>query len=233
MTEGESDLNPVFFTQGKANKLYKVRGGLLRVSMRNVDPQEVIDFGKASALSQYLPRMQVVDSKFGRAIFMDHVGSDFLLCEFKPKWLLQSPDAPKNANQCRTCAIRKMRGQPRQFCPLQLASKFELENLFSEMGALNHIQVAQAFLQSPVLDLLISAQTTGSVYDSPTASFLNAMSARDVTIIVEGPKPRIKIVDLDPKCADKITKWRQTETNLQPFYLQESKDCYIYKLKED
>lgn len=227
MTQGGGGPNPVLLTQGKANKIYKVHGGLLRLSMRKVDPQDVIDYGKDRALGPYLPRMQVVDSMFGRAIFMDHIGVDVLLCEFKPKWLLQSPDAPEDAKQCRTCAIRKMRGQPQQFCPLQLAAKADLESLFERMGALNHRLVADAFLKSPLLDLLVSAQTTGSVFDPPTTDFLYAMSARDVTILVEGPDARLKIVDLDPKDASKVTKWREIETSLQPYYCQESVDCYL------
>ncbi|KAF2759084.1 hypothetical protein EJ05DRAFT_499508 [Pseudovirgaria hyperparasitica] len=50
--------------------------------------------------------------------------------EFKPKWLVQSPDAPKDAIRCRTCALRAMKLlQSRDgklltkvppFCPLEL-----------------------------------------------------------------------------------------------------------------
>jgi len=53
------------------------------------------------------------------------------LWEFKPKWLLQSPSAPINANRCRTCALREMKNcdarqagkrEHRSFCPLDLVS---------------------------------------------------------------------------------------------------------------
>ncbi|MCJ1311727.1 Inositol-pentakisphosphate 2-kinase [Agyrium rufum] len=49
--------------------------------------------------------------------------------EFKPKWLAQSPTAPKNARRCRTCALHAMRNvfshseptvPPKSACPLYL-----------------------------------------------------------------------------------------------------------------
>ena len=48
--------------------------------------------------------------------------------EFKPKWLLQSPSAPRGAKRCRTCALREMRRTAKvmkgrgdaEFCPLDL-----------------------------------------------------------------------------------------------------------------
>lgn len=52
------------------------------------------------------------------------------LFEIKPKWLLQSPDAPDDAKRCRTCALRLQRAhamaggtvmpKPGGFCPLSL-----------------------------------------------------------------------------------------------------------------
>jgi inositol-pentakisphosphate 2-kinase len=52
------------------------------------------------------------------------------LFEIKPKWLLQSPDAPNDAIRCRTCALRSQRAhataegtvmpKPGGFCPLSL-----------------------------------------------------------------------------------------------------------------
>ncbi|KIX03839.1 uncharacterized protein Z518_07392 [Rhinocladiella mackenziei CBS 650.93] len=54
-------------------------------------------------------------------------GIDWLV-EFKPKWLVQSPSAPANAKNCRTCALNAMRRQARKhqgrgdsgFCPFDL-----------------------------------------------------------------------------------------------------------------
>lgn len=52
------------------------------------------------------------------------------LFEIKPKWLLQSPDAPEDSKRCRTCALRLQRAhttagsavmpKPGGFCPLSL-----------------------------------------------------------------------------------------------------------------
>lgn len=50
---------------------------------------------------------------------------DEMLLEFKPKWLAQSPNAPTDAELCRTCALRAMRSNGlvlEGFCPLDLAS---------------------------------------------------------------------------------------------------------------
>lgn len=57
--------------------------------------------------------------------------SGVCLWEFKPKWLLQSPSAPPDANRCRTCALRDMKNhnarmagarEVRSFCPFDLIS---------------------------------------------------------------------------------------------------------------
>jgi len=57
-------------------------------------------------------------------------GIDWLV-EFKPKWLVQSPSAPADARNCRTCALNAMRRKAGKhqgrgdsgFCPLDLLSK--------------------------------------------------------------------------------------------------------------
>ena len=56
-------------------------------------------------------------------------GIDWLV-EFKPKWLVQSPSAPKDARNCRTCALNAMRRKAGKhqgrgdsgFCPMDLLS---------------------------------------------------------------------------------------------------------------
>ncbi|KAL7272121.1 Inositol-pentakisphosphate 2-kinase [Rhizina undulata] len=53
-----------------------------------------------------------------------------ILVEFKPKWVVQSPSAPKNWRRCRTCALRAMKAannedKGRGFCPLDLSSGSE------------------------------------------------------------------------------------------------------------
>jgi len=74
----------------------------------------------------YLPAYE--DEQYG--ILMQNLqgpGIDWLV-EFKPKWLVQSPSAPVEAKNCRTCALNAMRRQKQKhqgrgdsgFCPLDL-----------------------------------------------------------------------------------------------------------------
>lgn len=70
------------------------------------------------------------DEKHGCLITdMSWVFDDTFECyEFKPKWLVQSPSAPRGSRRCRTCALRAMKrasGEPSSqasFCPLDLMS---------------------------------------------------------------------------------------------------------------
>ncbi|KAF2221850.1 inositol-pentakisphosphate 2-kinase [Elsinoe ampelina] len=61
---------------------------------------------------------------------MSPIGVEISL-EIKPKWLLQSPNAPANATRCRTCALRAQRLKSgrleakkleKSYCPLSLLS---------------------------------------------------------------------------------------------------------------
>ena len=76
----------------------------------------------------YLPSYE--DEQHG--ILMQNLqgpGIDWLV-EFKPKWLLQSPSAPPDARNCRTCALNAMRRKAGKaqgrgdsgFCPMDLLS---------------------------------------------------------------------------------------------------------------
>lgn len=46
-----------------------------------------------------------------------------ILFEFKPKWLLQSPNSGDKSVRCRTCALAFMRGKKPGICPLDLVSE--------------------------------------------------------------------------------------------------------------
>lgn len=74
----------------------------------------------------YLPSYE--DEQYG--ILMPNLqglGTDWLV-EFKPKWLIQSPSAPKDATNCRTCALNSSRRKAGKhvgrgdsgFCPFDL-----------------------------------------------------------------------------------------------------------------
>lgn len=59
---------------------------------------------------------------------MSSVQNSVLMVEIKPKWLVQSPNAPRDSYRCRTCALHAYRsteaGSRREsyICPLQLAA---------------------------------------------------------------------------------------------------------------
>ncbi|KAF2847418.1 hypothetical protein T440DRAFT_197014 [Plenodomus tracheiphilus IPT5] len=53
---------------------------------------------------------------------MSPVSGQSITLEIKPKWLLQSPDAPLDAKRCRTCAMQILSPKDREsyICPLRL-----------------------------------------------------------------------------------------------------------------
>ncbi|KAG9786686.1 hypothetical protein KCU88_g2247, partial [Aureobasidium melanogenum] len=64
-------------------------------------------------------------------------GGGVVLIEFKPKWLVQSPSAPRDATMCRTCALNAMRRKAGKhqgrgdsgFCPVDLLVGDEEEHV--------------------------------------------------------------------------------------------------------
>ena len=75
-------------------------------------------------------------------------------CDFKPKWLTQSPFAPKNAKHCRNCAIAAKRGDDDDgfpaWCPLVLNSNDE-ELLKKHLdGAFGNLRGAPIFVPEQV-----------------------------------------------------------------------------------
>ena len=80
--------------------------------------------------------------------------SSEVILEFKPKWLVQSPTAPKRARRCRTCALRTQRAGlslqnqdtrlVNRFCPLDLASgdreavEYVVRNLLRQQSTISY-----------------------------------------------------------------------------------------------
>ncbi|CAN6640863.1 hypothetical protein TRVA0_018S01486 [Trichomonascus vanleenenianus] len=125
-----------------------------------------------------------------------------LVVEFKPKWLLQSPNAPGNAQRCRTCALRRKRGKPSGFCPLDLGSD-DPSRVSKAVSALFEgyapaaitaprliASVTQFILRSDLikeLKLMQSWDTKGILgygVELPV-DFLVAMTCRDCTVFLE------------------------------------------------
>jgi len=87
---------------------------------------EATDQRKALRIGVYHPSFDIEPY----AMIMSNLGHGAgIVVEFKPKWLAQSPSAPRNAQRCRTCALnalRRSRGVSGRgdsgFCPFDLLS---------------------------------------------------------------------------------------------------------------
>ncbi|KAK5946649.1 Inositol-pentakisphosphate 2-kinase [Knufia obscura] len=150
--------------------------------------------------------------------------------EFKPKWLVQSPSAPRDAQRCRTCALNAMRRAKgvsgrgdSGFCPFDMLSSNEkilssaLRNVWSENGSLLDFVTAFRVKVQPALRQLQKLQRQHS--DVGLEDFLNpagkdfsvAMALRDCSIVLKVVKvphddtrlhiPIVKLLDLDLKDA--------------------------------
>ncbi|KAI1625000.1 inositol-pentakisphosphate 2-kinase [Exophiala viscosa] len=170
-------------------------------------------------------------------------GIDWLV-EFKPKWLVQSPSAPRDARNCRTCALNAMRRRTKLrqgrgdsgFCPMDL---LESGNILE--GALANIWPMQEGVQAfaatfkakvqPVLSHLKALQQAHrSVgledFQTPAGKdFGLAMALRDCSVFLvlrrrdEGggvDLVDVKLADLDLKTTDggKVQKWARMEQEL-------------------
>jgi inositol-pentakisphosphate 2-kinase len=88
---------------------------------------------------------------------MSATHSQHLFFEFKPKWLLQSPNAPDDAKRCRTCALRAMRAaasseaerktDSQKYCPLGLVSP-DVEERKRQAAQANSEPEIQSYLVS-------------------------------------------------------------------------------------
>lgn len=171
-------------------------------------------------------------------------GEDPLFREFKPKWLIQSPNAPPNARRCRTCAansFKRSKGGKKGkgdsgFCPLDLLSSNQstvrdiLEKIDPEHGASatlldNFIDVVQ-----PALHHLANLQSRYNVEGIQDPSnpqhrdYAIAMALRDCSVFLVLEKSsdgdvylsRVKLADLDLKNSTEgnLEKWAEMESNL-------------------
>ncbi|KAK5109135.1 hypothetical protein LTR62_007497 [Meristemomyces frigidus] len=161
------------------------------------------------------------------------------LHEFKPKWLDQSPSAPRGATRCRTCALRAMRSVAGQstatdlqgFCPLYLftpRAKEALSKVFHDQAIMDHITTELMPMLSTLRDYQRRHDEVGIVHVQRHAHKQNedeliklgqAMTARDCTIYClrrrDGSvKARIGDLDLKSCTQDKVEKWLLLEQKL-------------------
>ena len=128
-----------------------------------------------------------------------------ILLQVKSKWLARSPNAPKDAKRCRTCALRAQRASHKirtatdalEHCPLELISS----NLEDRKRAARGITVdrrLQDYLinqAQPLLETLRSAQLeldSKGILDTTTSSevldICKAMTLRDCTDVPEAER---------------------------------------------
>ncbi|KAK1085495.1 Inositol-pentakisphosphate 2-kinase [Friedmanniomyces endolithicus] len=163
-------------------------------------------------------------------------GQNELLIELKPKWLAQSPNAPRNAMRCRTCALRARRAadgaiitvtDAQGFCPLDLVSEHP-DNRGLAAARLTDDPRAREFLvgheaQSLFRTLKEHQQrwdpngVLAPACESDSRSLSKAMTIRDCTLFVlvkSDGEIEAKLGDLDVKGLDKLAKWRASEQGL-------------------
>ena len=128
------------------------------------------------------------------------------LVEFKPKWLVQSPTAPKDATNCRTCALNASRRKGGEhegrgdsgFCPFDLLVGPEeddvlrqaLENIWpAEDGIEQFVAAFREKVQPALQHLQMLERQHSSVglqdFRNPTGRYFGvAMALRDCTVFL-------------------------------------------------
>ncbi|KAI1268674.1 inositol-pentakisphosphate 2-kinase [Xylariaceae sp. FL1019] len=180
--------------------------------------------------------------KSGYAMFMEDMreSTGYSVLEFKPKWLAQSPIAPRDAKRCRTCAREAYRNSLKRaegkktsipICPLGLLSSDEkivaqtIERLAPEWPEVDRDRLAQAFKDTQIFEELRKLQDEGdpgtTLLDNPSdPQFGLAMTLRDCTCFVRMPDDtaktiEIKLADVDKKnWEEKQSYWRESHENL-------------------
>lgn len=164
---------------------------------------------------------------------MSAVADGEVLLQLKPKWLVQSPNAPPSSRRCRTCALRAQRlakgagtaTDEQRNCPLMLVSP----------GMLDRQKAAQSFtvdfatvcyLSGDLQNLLntlrdrqsqldhvgvLNAKGVDGIFD-----LCRAMTLRDCTLYVRriGNAFEARLGDLDLKRPEKLSIWKSTERAL-------------------
>ncbi|KAI9741062.1 MAG: Inositol-pentakisphosphate 2-kinase [Cirrosporium novae-zelandiae] len=165
-----------------------------------------------------------------------------IMISFKPKWLAQSPSAPKKAVRCRTCALKKMRDFERLsrgkkpeaggFCPLDLMSSDEsvveqvTDLIAPHQPKWLQQRILRFLLDSPILPLMKRLQQkfdNQGIFqmDEITPEFLTAMTLRDCSLFIKIPPPgagqieaRLGDLDLKQPTGDKLKYWKEIEAQL-------------------
>ncbi|KAI4113410.1 MAG: hypothetical protein LQ345_005603 [Seirophora villosa] len=147
-------------------------------------------------------------------------------CEFKPKWLTQSPSAPSGAKRCRTCALRAMRQNKdhiaphsEDYCPLALVAD-DQEILSSALNPIlsgckgapldlgESVRKLRPFLRDHGMikmlrDLQIQKDPHGIFKTDPSSlDFMTAMTLRDCTMFLKIPTSDSAKVQIEARLGD-------------------------------
>lgn len=223
-------------------RLKKLHAYMVPVELVNVTRELLEQLDEDLLDDEFGLLVDMVESKDQRKLSGATIGrnGNGIVVEFKPKWLIQSPCAPKNAYYCRTCSIRRMRNKSGTFCPLDLGSNDPLrlakavKELVKDHGTglpleallLDYFSRSNILIELKRLQALDSRGPLGGddlvcyVNDEP---FTTAMTSRDVTILVEVSNThhvQARLIDLDPKryAGSKLAKLLDTETKLDKWY---------------
>lgn len=177
----------------------------------------------------YLPQ----DEPFGLLVTDMMPDAGHAMLEIKPKWLLQSSNAPADAKRCRTCALRAQRAaqgkctatDEQGSCPLDFVSEHEQDrrramNRATRESKLAHFLVGDA---QPLLAILRDQQRFldphGVLRVAGADGIYNlcrAMTLRDCTLFVRSTARGIeaRLGDLDFKHPEKLGRWKDIERRL-------------------
>lgn len=152
------------------------------------------------------------------------------LLQLKPKWLAQSPNAPRNAKRCRTCALRAHRASKQiqtatdaqETCPLNLISS-NLAEREKAVHAVTNDGRLQSFLMDQAQPILHQLRDCQARFDpdgvlqvsisESESDLCKAMTLRDCTLFLKrsGKSIEARLGDLDMKQLERLPRWKQVE----------------------
>jgi inositol-pentakisphosphate 2-kinase len=178
----------------------------------------------------FLPR----EERYGLLVTDMRPAAGKAMLEIKPKWLLQSPNAPSNAKRCRTCALRAQRAtqgkrtatDEQSSCPLDLVSERKEDRQRAARKATREPRLAGFLAEGaqPLFAILRDQQkfldprgvlrVSGAegIYD-----LCRAMTLRDCTLFVRAGEDGVieaRLGDLDFKQPEKLKRWKEAERQL-------------------
>lgn len=160
-------------------------------------------------------------------------GPDDVLLQVKPKWLMQSRNAPADAQRCRTCALRAQRSSKKirtatdaqETCPLGLVSTVDSDRRGAAQGVTENKALQEYLVNDaqPLLRMLRDNQQNldrhgvlSTQQEDDVMDLCKAMTTRDCTLFLRlsGSTVEARLADLDLKLPEKLDRWKKVETDL-------------------